>query len=486
MSFLENAGDALRLATWRTAKAPDARLSGMAIAGLLLLAILSEAGAQLLISGGAFHRFTPYGLNSTVAAFAIDAVVILAFASVDRSFATARNLFLLYVVWIGLGMIVDTGFRLYFPDYPHGFTTASEVASVLIPIVWVVWLIGGARSAFKSAPNVRRPGMRGAAFVVVMTLATMAAPAWPIFASNTFDRRMANAWEMYKNYAADRSDSEKDREAQRAAEVRAAQLEAKQNTLLETAVNQMEPRDPAGGNIFVVGLAGWADQDVFVRETQQSLDILASHFHLGRRSVSLINHDSTVDAAPMASMQNLAAALRAVGARMDPDKDVLVLTMTSHGSPDGFALNYYDFVERTLDPQTLRGLLDEAHIKYRILIVSSCYSGTFVAPLSDPNTMILTAASSSRTSFGCSNDRKWTWFGEAFFQDGLTGEATLAGAFASARTTIAAWEREQKLTPSEPQAFIGDEISRRFPNLVGSARELKAQAAETKTRVSEE
>ena len=163
---------------------------------------------------------------------------------------------------------------------------------------------------------------------------------------------------------------------------------------------------------------------------------------------------------------------------MDPDKDVLILTMTSHGSPDGFALRYGDFVERTLDPQTLKTLLDEAGIRNRVVIVSSCYSGAFVAPLADPDTAIITAASSTHTSFGCSNERKWTYFGEAFFEKGLAGNATLAEAFAAARATVASWESEQKLIPSDPQIAIGDRIARRFPDLVGAATPTAAIAAD--------
>jgi hypothetical protein len=123
-------------------------------------------------------------------------------------------------------------------------------------------------------------------------------------------------------------------------------------------------------------------------------------------------------------------------------------------------------------------LLDEAGIRNRILIVSSCYSGAFVAPLADEDTVVITAASSTRSSFGCANERKWTYFGEAFFEKGLAGNATLSEAFASAKATIAAWEGEQKLVPSDPQISIGDRIARSFPDLVGAAFPASAVAAE--------
>jgi hypothetical protein len=171
--------------------------------------------------------------------------------------------------------------------------------------------------------------------------------------------------------------------------------------------------------------------------------------------------------APMASVQNFGEALRAVSRRMDRDKDLLVLVLSSHGSPDGFALSYQNLIDRTLDPETLRLMLDAAEIKNRVIIVSSCYSGAFIPPLQNPDTMILTAAAADRTSFGCADDRKWSWFGEALFEKGLAERATLVDAFAAAKATIATWEREQKITASNPQIFVGDEIARKFPDIVG-------------------
>ena len=131
-------------------------------------------------------------------------------------------------------------------------------------------------------------------------------------------------------------------------------------------------------------------------------------------------------------------------------------------------------------------MLDAAEIKNRIVIVSSCYAGAFVAPLKNPDTMILTAADAEHTSFGCSDDRHWTWFGEALFEKGLADHATLADAFTAAKATIAGWEREQKMTASNPQMFIGDDIARNFPDIVGkppaaSLGALGPAASPTKT-----
>lgn len=488
MSFRENAQDALRLASWRAPKSVDPHLSRLSMVGIFAAVILAVAGAELLLAKDFASAFSPYGINAVIASVALHCVVVVAFANVDRTPATLRNLMLVYIVAIFVGISIDVGGTFLAPHkLGDPYTRTSSVVTLAIFATWLIWMTGAARQAFRRAPLARRPMLRAFAFTACYLLSALALPYWPIFAPKDFNATQANIWEIVRR--ADRAQASKsesdEADAQRETDRQAARLEGRQTAQLDAAVAALEPRDASTSNVFAIGVAGWSEQDVFMRETQQSLDVLTAHFNLGKRVLSLVNNASTTDARPVASMQNLGAALRAVGARMDSDRDVLILTMTSHGSPDGFALRLDNLIWRTLDPATLKILLDDAGIKNRILIVSSCYSGAFATALADENTMILTAASATRTSFGCANERKWTYFGEAFFERGLKDNATLAGAFQSARRTIGQWEREQKLTPSDPQIFVGAEIARRFPQLVGDGSSLAARETEGEPARSE-
>ncbi len=291
-----------------------------------------------------------------------------------------------------------------------------------------------------------------------------------MFAGKDFRRDFANLWEWSqakiraKDYAASAAAS---REASRKAERSAALLEAEQGLQFAHALGALAPREADKANIFTLGVAGWSEQDVFLKEIRQATDILKSRYRLGERTLTLINNEATARDTPIASMQNFGAALRGLAHRMDVEKDLLILVMSSHGSPDGFALSYDNIVDRTLDPQTLRQMLDASGIKNRVIIVSSCYSGTFVGPLQNPDTMVLTASASDKTSFGCADDRHWTWFGEALFEKALAEQVPLAAAFAAARATIGGWEREQNMIASNPQISVGDNIARNFPDIIG-------------------
>jgi hypothetical protein len=100
-------------------------------------------------------------------------------------------------------------------------------------------------------------------------------------------------------------------------------------------------------------------------------------------------------------------------------------------------------------------MLAQAGVRNRVVIVSACYSGAFIAPLADDNTIVLTAAAPDRSSFGCNAQRDWTFFGDAYFNR-IAGGENLLNAFDSAKTLIERWEREQNLSPpSNPQRYVG-------------------------------
>src|SRR5204863_39798 len=102
-----------------------------------------------------------------------------------------------------------------------------------------------------------------------------------------------------------------------------------------------------------------------------------------------------------------------------PDDDVLVLFLTSHGSPDGLEVENGSLPLSQLAPADLREALDDAEIRWRVVVVSACYAGVFLDELKSDTTAIITAADATHTSFGCEDNRELTWFGEAFLKDSL-------------------------------------------------------------------
>jgi hypothetical protein len=213
-------------------------------------------------------------------------------------------------------------------------------------------------------------------------------------------------------------------------------------------------------DLFFVGFAGDGTQDVFLSEVQFARDTVAAKYGSGSRSLLMVNNLQSVDKYPLATQDNLAASLKAVARKMNGPEDVLMFFLTSHGLPNGTASTELPgFKNENLSARQLRDALDKAGIKNRIIILSACFAGSFIPALKNDDTLILTAASAYKTSFGCANERQLTYFGDAFFQQALPQSASLTDAFNLASEKIAIWERRDRLDNSQPQILMGGNIS---------------------------
>ena len=247
-----------------------------------------------------------------------------------------------------------------------------------------------------------------------------------------------------------------------------------QSGLLNRALEELEPGRPGIVDIYFVGVGAYARQDVFLKETLFAKNLFDQRFDAQNRSMTMINHLSTYADSPLATSTNLEEAFRYIGSIMNKDEDILVLYMTSHGSRNHeFSVSFWPLPLNDVTPAMLRKHLDDSGIKWRVVMISSCYSGGFVKPLMNDYSAIATAAASDRQSFGCSNENDFTYFGEALLKNQLQDEYSLPVAFSQAIEEIAARESREKLTASNPQVFIGDAIS---PVLDALSTDLQSHA----------
>lgn len=226
--------------------------------------------------------------------------------------------------------------------------------------------------------------------------------------------------------------------------------------LMGDALDNLEPQRPGQLDVYMITASLWGDP-VFEREATQAEALMRDHLGADGRSIVLSAGGQGARAYPAATADNLSAAIGRVGSLIDPNEDLVVIFMTSHGAADGsIAMREHNRMNAAMRPTHLRDMLMSAGIRNRVVIVSSCYSGAFIAPLADDNTIVLTAAAHDRTSFGCLPQREWTFFGDALFNQGVRNGGSLLSAFDSAKTLIERWEREQNLTPpSNPQKYVG-------------------------------
>jgi hypothetical protein len=170
---------------------------------------------------------------------------------------------------------------------------------------------------------------------------------------------------------------------------------------------------------------------------------------------------------PFATVSNLRETLNEIGTIIDPEDDVVMIYLAGRGAADHRLIAEQpplSLVE--LAPVGLKQLLDDAGIKWRIIVVSACYSGGFIAPLKDEHTLIVTDAREDRTSFGCGGRTPPAFFGDAFFAKGLAKSDTFQGAFEKAKSLVADRERDADYAPpAEPQMFVGDAMAAKIKTL---------------------
>lgn len=231
--------------------------------------------------------------------------------------------------------------------------------------------------------------------------------------------------------------------------------------LLADRIEALAPQRPGVRDLYVLGVAGDGSERVFRNEVLHLGALAEARLGAAGRVLLLANHPPDDDATlPRASGRNLRAALAGIGARLDPDEDLLLLYVTTHGSEDHrLLLRTPGRADRLLGPEALREALDASGIRHRVLVVSACYSGGFIDALAGPDTLVLTAARHDRPSFGCGHDAAATYFGRAWLVDGLNASLDFEAAFAQAREDIRRRERREGLRPSHPQLARGEGIA---------------------------
>jgi hypothetical protein len=251
---------------------------------------------------------------------------------------------------------------------------------------------------------------------------------------------------------------------------------AAQRIALIASVSHMDRGNPTG-DVYFVGFAGFGDQKVFRKEAELAQQVFGSRFATGSRSLLLVNDIHDRRTYPLATFDNLRAAVNAIGHRMHPDRDALVLMLTSHGNDeDGIAITNGSLPEDALAPEDVRQILDESHIRWRILVVSACYSGIFIPVLKNASTLIMTAADSRHSSFGCDDTRDLTYFGEALLQDSLPHACSLRAAYTEMARIIRQRETDEGEIHSNPKLYIGPQMQARLPQVdAAAARRCSAQ-----------
>ena len=234
-----------------------------------------------------------------------------------------------------------------------------------------------------------------------------------------------------------------------------------QQALWERTVAGIGERQPGQVNVYGLVFAPYASEDVFLRESTMVAKLIGERFDAKQRVLHLVNHATTADTLPWATPLNLQRAIAALGQRMDRENDLLVVYLTSHGARDHqLAATNGPLSVPWLTPEELRKALDDAGIRHRVVAISACYSGGWIEPMANDDTLVMTAADATHTSYGCGRLSELTYFGRAMFDEELRKTHSFETAFAAAVPVIKQREVEAGKEDgfSNPQIRVGEKI----------------------------
>ncbi len=263
-----------------------------------------------------------------------------------------------------------------------------------------------------------------------------------------------------------RHDAEAERAAAAAPSIADERLFHRQQKVLDEALARLAPERPGVEDLYFVGVAPYASQDVFARELASVRKLFDERFGTAGRSIALVNSPETLGDTPIATATSLRAVLESIGRTMNAEEDVLFLFITTHGDErHELAFELPPLTLQQLTPTALARMLADSGVKWKVLVVSACYSGGFVEPLKDANTVVITAADAKSSSFGCAQGRDFTYFGRAYFGEALGRTFSFTEAFETARASVGEQERAERLAPSSPQIFIGNAVRDKLGSL---------------------
>lgn len=246
-----------------------------------------------------------------------------------------------------------------------------------------------------------------------------------------------------------------------------------QGPLLENALKTVPASTPAV-ELYSLVVGGDGKQSVFLREADYVNNLLASRFGAFGQ-ITLVNHRDHMTDRPLATRESITRAVQTLAQRSGPE-DLIFVYLTSHGTAEHeLVLDQPRLELADLPADELATALAPLKNRDKVIVISSCYSGGFMAPLKDERTLIMTASRADRVSFGCSEEADFTYFGDALFARALVETDDLQKAFSDAEAFVAERELADNYEASEPQIWAPKGVIKRW-NLL---RKQQAQRALT-------
>jgi Peptidase C13 family len=235
-----------------------------------------------------------------------------------------------------------------------------------------------------------------------------------------------------------------------------------QSQMFEGMLDNFEPERPNEEDIYFLGVSGEAGNPLYLNEAERALEAMRDVYGTDGRAGILANNASNNARYPFATHSNIEATLNHIAELIDVEDDILFLFLSSRGTQSpSLVLSQPGLILADIDPKGLKKALDDAQIKWRIIVISACYSGGFIPSLADSKTLIITSSDGTDKGLGCAPNKNETWFSKIFFEEGLKKSLGITTAF---HATYEILKKQQGADQYSglPQMALGEEMKHKL------------------------
>jgi hypothetical protein len=347
------------------------------------------------------------------------------------------------------------------PDLPGAAAGVSDAARQLFEYALFAWMLALAMRAVYVCVDPQPPRRRTWAFCGGLLLI---APIW-------FAPLLGPLDPWWREFDAVLSDPDAISPASEA-------VLAAQDFMMDRVLDQLEDERPGVADLYFVGFAPDARRPGFVTDVDAAQHAMDERWHTSGRSVVLLNSPLTVAERPFATITHLRAVLLEIGEIIDADDDVVMIYLTgSSGANHALSAINPPLDLIGLSPPGLKQLLDAAGIRWRIVVVSTCYAGAWIDALKDDDTVVIASSAADVRGDDCAGGVAPSSFGQAFFTNAMRRSDDVMLAFDAARRSLA--DRHA----AQPVMAVGPAIAEHLKSLRGARTgRVVASASSATTR----
>lgn len=225
---------------------------------------------------------------------------------------------------------------------------------------------------------------------------------------------------------------------------------------LETIEDHLKKSNPNERTVVYIGSAQHSQSLVFER------DILLVKSKIlktnpNAKSILLSNQlESSHLNYPFATLENLDRIFKKVGEWSKNHPINLIALISTHGNVDVLSVNIANSYWPAVRSFHMKKWLDGLNNVPTAILLSACYSGSFIQPLVGDNRVVLTAAAHNRNSFGCAYHGQNTYFIGNLFGNDWNAEDTWQKNYLQMYEKIKSAETKLGLPNSNPQIYLSN------------------------------